>query len=74
MMHLTRIVIVAMILNILFIIIVIFNNKVHNREAFTALGLAFITLTFTLSFLLHRHATSLKSRTPSNSNRSNIEL
>lgn len=74
MMHLKRIVIVAMILNILFIIIVIFNNKVHNHEAFTALGLAFITLTFTLSILLHRHATSLKSRIPSNSNRSNIEL
>ena len=70
MMHLKKIVIVAMVLNILLIIIVVVNKKVHNHEAFTALGLAFITLTFTLSILLHRHATSLKSRTPSNSNRS----
>ena len=74
MIHLKRIVIVAMILNILLIIVVLFNNKVHNHEAISTLGLAFITLTFILSIILHRHATSLKSRSASNSNRSNIKL
>lgn len=73
MIHLKRIVIVAMILNILLIIVVLFNNKVHNHSAISTLGLAFITLTFILS-ILHRHATSLKSRSASNSNRSNIKL
>ena len=50
MMHLKKIVIVAMVLNILLIIIVVVNKKVHNHEAFTALGLAFITL-FIISLL-----------------------
>lgn len=50
MMHLKRIVIVAMILNILFIIIVLLNNKVHNHEAISALGSTFITL-FIISLL-----------------------